>query len=210
MSASALYGPLVSRNHVAFAVRDTLKDYMPSWLGEVRRRYAYPTAFPMPKSWLLVDEITDEPLGRTPLVLMTVRGMPDGLQAGGDTETGVWAVALACFVEAKSKGATGLTSTAQEQSGWLAGEYGAVIRAVLKQQGDLGGLAAGVAITSETYDDLGPGSEGRQYASARLTFDVTVSQVVDSHAGPDTPPDDPDETPTDALIEHTALTVTRQ
>ncbi len=131
-----IFGPLVTRHEVEQSVAGTLRAWLPDWLAELSARAGRPRDWlPMPRAWRFAARFQEEPDGSFPVIGIGVSSIPTGLhQIDDSAKSAVWRCGVGIFTEANQR-AEGITSSAHEQSRWLAGTYTAAIYAVLEQYG---------------------------------------------------------------------------
>lgn len=181
-----IYGPILSPVDVQVAVRTTIKQWVATYLAVVERLNDLdPKKLPHPKSYVLKDDgtLTKRPEDQTPSVVILCPGTAgDPVMDGEGLYRVPWAVSVAAIVSARD----------QETSSDVAKFYAAAIRALLVQQGSLGGFAASTRWRGERNDDL-RSEDDRTLAVGVNVFEVLVRDVVQKGAGLTEPPDEPYE-----------------
>jgi hypothetical protein len=199
----SLYGPIVTGYDLELAVLDTLRRYFRADLADFERSLERGArSIEYPRSWTTATTLDRWPETQLPAIVVVSTGLaePPEYGAGGLSPlSGWWDVAVAAITSASDGEA------AARLSKW----YAAIARRVLLQHGDLGGLAAGVRMTDESYD-LVPFEDGRVHAGAEVGFAVRVEDFTDPRAGVLEPPEDPYADPGDEpSVDDVIVTVER-
>lgn len=200
-----LFGPVVTGEDVARAVRDHLKAWMPTYLAVMESHSGRePRSLPQPRSWITRKEFTKWPEDQTPIVLCTRLGLAGPPSSDGEgRQTADFQIGVAAIC----------SSTSDAKSQALADDYFMALKLILAHHPSLGGFAAGCRQRSERYDPIPSAlTDGdRTMAAGYGEYLVTVENVLASRAGLSEPPDDPysflDEWPT---VTDTDLEVEKQ
>lgn len=195
----SLFGPIVDGDQVEQACLAMLQLRFPTYIDEIAEQRGHEKGrgaykYPPHKSYSTVNDFHKWPEEVLPAVLLISPGMVDEpVRRGNGSYTGVWYIATAVVVSARTEKATRT----------LAMRYGAALRACMLQnkslEGALGGKARVIKWVSEDYDDV-DADDSRTLAAAKNIFHVQVDDVVNIFDGPrewleDVPsgPDKPNE-----------------
>lgn len=196
----SLFGPLVHGGVVENAVKDTLTNWLPTYLREVERQHDREIcSLPSPRSYQLVSEADDParwPEDQIPAIVIMCPGFAqEPLHEGSGSYRARYAVSVAALVSANTQGATRQ----------LARLYGIGIAAALLQHPSLDGFGAGLSWVDESYDDI-PSETSRSLACVIEGFTVDVDSVIDTSGGPSAPAEDCDPTsPEWSVVEETEV-----
>lgn len=189
-------GPIVTNRDVEEAARDTLKWWLPYYLGRIDVDHGRaPTATREPRSYNVASE-DDRWAEETPPSLIVVSpGTVDDPEVHGEFAS--YAATWQVNVGVTAGGAT------EKGSRELASRYAAAVRYVLVQQGDLGGLAQRTRWMGERYDIV---ARRRALMACEVLAHVRVLRTVDGRGPiprvrPTNPRDPAAETPTPIEIE---------
>lgn len=182
-------GPVVTPPDVEFAVRDTLRDSMPWYLGQVDVDNGLPRASTTPpRSYVTRSENERWAEETPPALVVACPGFANEPQKHGPRGSyGAW---FQVNVGVTVGGAT------EEGTRQLAGRHLAAVLLVLGQQPDMGGLAKDTDIVGATIDTIPP---QRTLIGCEVVANVYVARVLDTRGLiprdlPD-PPDPIDQTP---------------
>jgi hypothetical protein len=178
---------IVTATDVEDAVFVTLKPRLEYYLGQL--------GYPTPRSYTRKTRFDKWPEDRCPTIVVYCRGLaepPDRRSGGHDAR---WAVGVAAIVSANT----------EENTDKAAKLYGALIRAILLQEGSLHGFARGTDWMDESFDEV-PSMANRSLGSAEELFWVEVENVVNARELP-LMPDGPLPNPTDFVITESVINV---
>jgi hypothetical protein len=200
------FGVYVTGSDILVAVRETIQKWSYTYLAEMARHDGqnpalisglFPDFASFPSSLDISSRLDEQQM---PACVIVVPGIPlkpyrhgnGKLDAGFDVGIGI-----------------AVTGQDVETTRKLAQLYGAAVRLLILQQGDLGGLATGVAWNKESYTGtfVHPDDQ-RTLAIGELEFTFSVDNVADDSQGPTTPlaPSNP---PTGwPVVEYPSMTVT--
>jgi len=202
----SIYGPIVTSPDVSDAVQSFLQLWMPAYLGEIGAQHKLPRSgdgsLPTIRQWAKSSSGLDELIEsfQLPACAIVCPGITGGIEERGDGSISAeFAVGLAFVVSART----------QDETNTLLGYYVAAARSAVLQHKSLGGFATGVRWVDERLDQLNP-IESRTLAGGEVNLGVRVNAVLNSHAGPPTPPDDPYADPGEAATVETAEVVTER
>lgn len=182
-----IFGPLVRRREVEQAVEDTVKLWLPSYLGQAGRdtdrqdggdKPAIPDV--LPESYLRRRDIATWAGDRLPVVITHCSRTTDVHRGADGYYTVSWAVEVGA-----------VTSTKFEDDTWdLADIYAAEICRLLIQHSSLGGFATDVEWVGDSYpDDILPEKQ-RSLAGGVVSLIVTTDYARKRRAGPQGRPQD--------------------
>lgn len=193
---TSLFGTVTTTEDVRAAVETTIRTWSDTYVAEVAR--AKDTALPRLRSYgQAVDEDTDP--DTLPACLVVCPGILAVPQVRGDgTVDATFAVGVGIVI------AHQVRDTARR----LASLHAAAMRALMLQQGSLGGFARAMTWTDEDVD-LIDWNTSLVVAAASLQFAVDVDGVVSRYGGPLTPPEEPTD-PIAAVAVETAQAVVHQ
>jgi hypothetical protein len=179
------YGPIVSAWDVEQAVRDTLKAWIDTFLGEKERQSAgrwSPRQIQRPRSWFIQSAFHDIPEQLLP-VIHVESATKTSRHADGGRVDGQWAMNVQGVVKGRNR------QTSRE----MLGLYEACCSVILEKHGDLGGIASGVTLSGARYDLISPDRD-RTLVGFEIPIIVSVDHIADRFGGP-TAPDSPAPTP---------------
>lgn len=176
-----LYGPSFGRHHLRKAVEETIRKWMPDHLAEAERENGLkPRTLLNFKTFEHVNEFRNWADDETPVCVIVSPGLSETKQKGGGEYTGVFDLGIAAIVGANNR----------ENTDKLADLYGPVIRQLILQHADLGGVATGVDYVDEKYNDV-PDGQDSPLSSAQVIFTVEVPGIVNGRKGIMAPSEDP-------------------
>lgn len=174
-----VYGPLFGGHSVVVAATNTLKEWLPSYINEMNRNLGV-QLLSIPQEYEFRPNYTPAPLNTNePQVLVDCPGTAataqpkrrsDGIGAAWDVQVGVWLYGSSDWREVQA----------------LVYAYMAAIRAVLVQQGSLGGFADATRWLSEQYTEQEHHST-RTIGLGVVKFEVNVLNVLNPFGGPPLP-----------------------
>lgn len=195
------FGPAVSASDVEVAVRDVLRTWIHTYLGEFERETSWPLypaqgCIPRPRSYARTsgpaDEIHDRQI---PRIVIRSPGASDFVETGG--ALAAWFVIGVAVIVRGQKA---------EHTRRLAQDYIAATRRLLMQMPTVSDVIQSVRLEAETADVIDVARE-RTHAGGEIVLSVLVADVVDPFQGPGdndipvqpAPPADgsPDEEPPD-------------
>jgi len=175
------FGPIVTGADVRDAAMDTLKLWMPSYLGEVSVNASKGRCdLPKYRSWRSSVEVEHWPEDQLPGCIVVSPGLLPSPEKHGSRYNAEWAIAVASIVSGND-----WDSTMD-----LVNYYTAAARSALLQHPSLGGYALGIRWIDESYNELGV-EDSRTIASGVVSFGVEIANVVDVSLGVQTVPVDP-------------------
>ena len=195
MTAS-LYGPIITADDVETAVKTTLRAWCTTYTDEVARQKGVDLP---PINYYGGTEIDLSNVNSFPALAVVCPGVVgEPLRHGDGTQDAIWAVGVGVIV----------AETVAYKALTLAKLYGAAVRALLVQQGSLGGFAVQTFWTDE--ESASEGFElDRWMASCSLQFEVKVAAVVNRFGGPTSPPANPTVPLTGPAVASTSFTLGR-
>lgn len=182
----SIFGQIILPQHVKDAVAETIRVWIKTYLAEIERANELaPKTLPPCRSYVTRDddrlERWPEDAGATVIIMSPGTAATPAIDGEGEYRAR-WAVNVAVVAEARDK----------ESTSDLAGYYAGAIRALLVQQGSLGGFANGITWKGERYGDL-PSDGARTLSAAINAFEVEVGDVVTRGGGLKEPPEEPYE-----------------
>lgn len=189
MSIDPVFGPLVTDEDIQVAVRDTIKDWLETYLAAIERHVGLePRSLPLPRSYVLEDsdQLRKGPEDQLPCIAILAPGTARAPEMDGE---GNYRAAVVISVSAIVS-AGGLDS--QANTSRLAKRYRKALEMLLVQQGSLGGFATATVFKGWSTNDLKP-EDNRTIAAGMNLFEVLVPNVVQRGAGLKAPPEDPYE-----------------
>ena len=188
---TTLYGPVVTGGDVRKAVRDTIVAWSDSYVDELARQVGIAL---LPIRTYGIFGGPSYPVDELPACVIVAPGLMGAPERRGDGSfDALWAVGVGIVV----------ADVTADLAVARAEPYAAAIRALMVQQGGLGGFAEETTWTDEETVPIAY-ERDRVVAAASLQFEVVVNNVVTRWAGPTVPPADP----TVAQDTTTATTVT--
>lgn len=184
-----VFGTVFDGGQVERAATTTLKLWMDTYLTEIELQADRDNPLPRPRSWTVVQKVTQFKEDQLPTVMLLSEGL-DGTprrEAGG-VYRATWKLTVVVVVSARDV----------EAANRLNKLYGAAVRALLVQKPSLGGVVESTVWVGETYDVI-PNEKRRMLAASQNDFLVEVGDVLTADAGPlapDEPPEHPGEWPT--------------
>lgn len=178
------FGAIKTGADLRRAALDTLKVWMPTYIAEVARQAGLvPPGIPgltAIASWQVVANFDELPDSNLPCLMVTspgVVGKP--VRHGSGLTDVIWGLDVYVVISGQDWGDTA------DKVGYYAG----AARAALAQHGSLGGLAEWTRWEGESYGRI-PQRQSRTLGGALVMFHTRVRSVLDTDAGPDTPPFD--------------------
>jgi hypothetical protein len=182
VSASPVFGPMISGADVETAMVSTLQAWLPTYLAELERRTGRaPGDLPMPRSWRRTNRFYRYPADQLPAAIVVSPGTADKPEKLGDGTVNVWwriGIVILC------------SASTPEATNELAKLYAAALRTIIFQEPSLAGdpadphpFANSVRFVGETTDDV-PAEYLEIGATAQVEFDVLVTGIVDATLGP--------------------------
>lgn len=197
----SIYGNIKTEGDVRHATEETLRLWLPSYLGEVAAQKDLDRdTLPMIRSWKAVPTFDQWPEDQLPAAIVVTPGTNNVPERLNREFTVDWSVGVAVVVSAKDE-----VSTAD-----LIGYYAAAVRVLMIQKGSLGGFAEETHWMSERFDEHPIPEQSRTLRTAMVMFSVTVAGMNQRYGGPANPGDpteDPGswptiETVTATLVKH--------
>lgn len=183
MSATNLFGPLVTGKQVRAAVKTHLQAWFPSYLAEVARADGRdPADVPLFRSWA---SALDMPDGRyveeqMPGCVIVAPGLIEEPIKHSGIYTVRWGLNIGAVVSGQNK----------ENTFDLSELYAAAIRGCIVQNSALGGFATACDWLGERYDEI-PNAMERTLAAGTVQFSLEVQGAIDAREGPYAPLTDP-------------------
>lgn len=180
-----VFGPIITSNAVRKAVEATVKLWLPTYTAEVVAQAGLPRA-PLPdiRSWKSWPDFYVWPEDQFPACVVVSPGTNGEPEMHNRQITVPWTAGVAIVVSAKDA----------ESTADLIGYYAAAVRALLVQNGSLGGFAVETSFMAERYDEHPLPDQGRTVRTAMVTVSVLVEGINNRYGGPPTP-DNPTEDP---------------
>jgi len=173
--ATGVFDSIVTPADVRAAARDTLKVWLSTYITEVGRQKGLELD-PI-QDWTVRQQYRTLSIGESPACWVTGLGtLAKPTRKGDGTYLVPWGIEVDVLVWGDDFEAT-------ED---LVGHYAAACIATLVQHQDLGGIAETTTWTGYRYTEV-EHSSTRTLGVGRLTFTVTVDNVVNSSAGPSDP-----------------------
>ena len=175
---STLYGQVTTGGDVRAAVRATIELWSDAYIYEMSRQVGF-DLLPLRSFGMFAGP--DYPPDRTPGCVIVAPGVIGEIEQRGDGLVDVrWAVGVGIVV----------ADATAEDAMVRAEPYGAALRALLIQQGSLGGFAEETTWLDEETVPIAYEVD-RTVAASSLQFSVQLRGVVNRWAGPFVPPVDP-------------------
>lgn len=193
MSANPVadFGPLIVETDVDYAVIETLKLWLPHYLGQVETERNLGAHFlPRPKPRSITNALDDDeyPDQLLPCVVVTTAQIDDFTKYGDGNYSGVFAVEVSSVVRGP-RPARKRTGELRGGTRFLAALWSGSVRRCIEHQQSLGGFAAEVRPQSARLRPVAdPTGEGRYLARGVNNFLVYVDQVLNEQGGPWIPP----------------------
>lgn len=187
------YGRILTGGDVREAVRDTIRRWLPTYTSEVTRQ----TGRELPTVRSYGSGIPAEfPAGYLPGIIVVAPGLVSEPTRTGDGRfDAVWAVGVSIVTADPDR----------EVAYTQAEDFTAALRALMVQQGSLGGLADGIEWVTEEVSEVA-GTTERSIHAGILEFNINIPGVTDAFAGFTTPLS-PDATVQSEVVEITATHV---
>lgn len=176
--------PLVHAGQVEQAALAILKKWIWTYIGFSEQRYGYqPRALPNVRGWAVTGTLDLErwPEQQIPCLILISPGLADQPYQRDEGYDAAWRLDVGVIVDAST----------QEAAHALVRVYAAAVRECLCQQTWDSDLVNDARWIGEAYDDT-PVDKRRTLAAARLTFTVTVDDVLTFQPIPTTPDPLPD------------------
>lgn len=199
MAVSDVYGPILTEGDVRHAAEETLKLWLPSYLGEVAAQHGMARdTLPLIRSWKAVPVFEQWPEEQLPAIVVVAPGTNSVPEKMDNKITVGWSLGVAVIVSAKD----------EESTADLIGLYSAAIRALLSHKGSLGGFAEGSTFMSERFDEHPIPEQGRTLRTAMVMFSVLVAGMNKVRGGPrvaDDPTVEPEPWPIVTSVHETVI-----
>lgn len=194
----SLFGEIITSEQIRQAASDVISDWSQTYLAEIGRQTGREAGdLPDFRSIIAANDNDSWLEDQLPSCVVICPGMLDEPRKHGTRYEARWALGIGVVVSARSR---------SETLG-LVGLYTAAVRGILVQHPSVGGVASGLNLLSERYDEL-PNEDSRTIAAGQVLFAVDVENVIDSSQGPVQVPADPLADPGDwPQIEETIVTV---
>lgn len=182
----SIFGDFVLDEEVKQAVEDTIREWLPTYLGLIERRVGLdPQSLPLPRSYVHSDDgaLNKRPENQLPCVAILAPGtgaLAPRADGEGRQRAGV-VLNVAVIVETKA-GSASLTAS----------RYRKAIELLLLQQSSLGGIAEEVFFKGWRNDDLRP-EDNRSIAAGTNVIEALIPNLSQAGAGLKTPPENPYE-----------------
>lgn len=179
MSATNLFGPIVTGKNVRSAFKAHLQAWMPSYLAEVSRNDDRAgDALPLFRSYV---SRLDMPDGRyvedqMPSCVIVAPGLVEEPIKKSGMYIARWGVSVGAVISGQNF----------ENTFDLTELYAAAVRAAVVQNPSLGGFATATDWLSERYDEI-PNAMERTLGAGSVQFLVEVQGAVNPKDGPDAP-----------------------
>lgn len=178
-SHQSIFGPIVTGWEVERAVLAHLKNWMPTYMGEIERRTGLTAqTLPLPRSWTVSPEAIDKwPEDQLPAVVCVSTGLvgEPHKEGGGDVRA-TWSIGLATVCSANT----------EDKTHYFAKLYFAALRAAMLEHESLGDFAESTVWKTEEYD-VWPTEQRRTIAAGYGIFEVAVAEVLNTRSGPIVP-----------------------
>lgn len=192
---TGLFGPIVTEADVRAAAIATIRLWLPAYTDEVARQKTL--TLPTIRTYGTTGNPAEP--DEMPGCFVIAPGLIGKPERHGDgTHSVLWALGVGVLV----------ADTTFDAAIATAGAYGAALRALLVQHGDLGGFAQETTWADEETRPLAY-ERDRAVASASLMFEVRLASVVNRFGGPLTPPADPTVPTPTTQVAGTGVTLTR-
>lgn len=180
-------GPMISGADVELAVKDTLRDWLPSYIAEYERQHGLQAgATPVPRGWVFTGrDAAKRSEDQFPCIIIMSGGISEKprKEGGRGTLTAIWRV----WVTAAFGASTEASSRRHAQA------YANALHTLLLQRPVAIGDGATVDWLEESYDEIDFESS-RGYSASYVGFNLEVRGVGWADGGPPvyvTPPTDP-------------------
>lgn len=174
----SIYGTVITGGDVRAAVRATIELWSDAYVYEMARQVGFDL---LPLRTFGMFGGPTYPPDQVPGCIIVAPGIVGDPERRGDGLIDVrWSVGIGILV-----------ADATAESAMVRAEpYGAALRALMIQQGDLGGFAEETTWLDEETTPIAYETD-RVVAASSLQFSVQLRGVVDRFGGPLAPPDDP-------------------
>lgn len=183
MSATNIFGTIVTGKQVRVAMKDHLQAWFPSYIAEIGREDGRDGgALPLFRSYV---SRLDMPEGRyaedqMPSCVIVAPGLVEEPIKKSGMYIARWGVSVGAVLSGQDF----------ENTFELTELYAAAIRSSVVQHPGLGGFATGTDWLSERYDEI-PNEMQRTLGAGSVQFVVEVQNAVNPKDGPDAPLTDP-------------------
>lgn len=187
----SVFGPVVTGNDVALAVRAWLQYWLPTYLAEAERDSGRePGTLPLPRSWTSAPAFYQFNDQQLPAAIVVSTGTDEITRRGDGSYGGVFGITA--FVLAKGHD--------RENALELADRYAGSIARLAVDKGSLNGFAAGTEFLGFVPADAPPDYMPTGWAVG-VALAVRIGAVVTATGGPALPDLDPDDRPDVATAE---------
>lgn len=183
----SIFGPIISSDQVEDAIRNTLRDWFPTYLREYELQAGIPAnSLPEPRAYIVTNDVEKEPEDQMPAILVVSPGLVEEPMPDGEgLYRAPFGVAVAVFTSASDR----------ESTEDLVRQYVAMARAIMLHKQTYGGIGDGTRWVDESYAELTFDDE-RTIGAGQAVFVVEVAGVVRRYGGPPRPIEpDPDTQP---------------
>lgn len=192
-----IFGKMITGPDVERAAIDTITLWEETYLAEMERQQGLsPHDLPLFRSKTTSNAFQKWTEDQLPGLVAVSPGLQSKPKVEGDGKYRapfILGFAVVCSADTR------------ENTHMLAGLYAAVLRAIILQVPDLGGISRGVVWEHEAYDDISA-DKNRSLASAQVMFTVEIADVIHSKAGMRDPMEDPYADPTTPVAETVEVT----
>jgi hypothetical protein len=177
----SIFGPIFVGHDLEMAALETLRAWFPTYLREVELQQGLPMGeIPSPRTYTTRNEFTSFPEDQMPICVVVSPGLAgEPHKEGNGTISGWFSLGVGVLASAAT----------EEDTNYLSKMYGAAIRAIMVQQGDLGGMCSGIDMLDESYDDVPDIDQTRSIRAAQWVGLAYIDHIVDRTAGPIGDPD---------------------
>lgn len=179
MSATNLFGPIVTGKNVRSAFKRHLEMWMPSYLAEVSRNDGRPgDALPLFRSYVSRLNMPDGKYAedQMPSCVIVAPGLVEEPIKKSGMYITRWGVSVGAVISGQDF----------ENTFDLTELYAAAVRAAVVQNQSLGGFATATDWLGERYDEI-PNEMQRTLGAGSVQFLVEVQGAVNPKDGPDAP-----------------------
>lgn len=176
----SVFGPIFVGHELEKATLSTLAAWFPTYLREVELQLELEEGMiPSPRTYTTRNEFATFPEDQMPICVVISPGLAgEPHKEGNGTYSGWFSLGVGVLASAKT----------EEDTNFLSKVYGAVVRSIMLQKSNLGGICSGIEWADESYDDLPDIDQTRSIRAARWIGLAYIDNIVNSYAGPLDPP----------------------
>lgn len=174
-TSDGLFGRIITKADVELHVREVIKIWIHTYLGEVERQMGIPVGkIPRPRSYHRTDSFDNFVENQLPAIIMVSPGFSRPPTIEGDGQmNGYFAFGVGVIVSARDK----------ESTNNVLAIYLGALMALMLQKRSLGRLAWGCDLIDMSSDELGD-EDSRSLAGGQMEFELYIDNITNRQLGP--------------------------